>query len=308
MHFQKCIIFCCLALSMMLTACGSGGGGGGGGDDSNATEPVVQSIELQTVEREYMANENTLQVAIQAQVKDTNDNPMTGIDVTFSTDYGSFTKYIGSTSGNLLHQRLLAKIPESLSSYFLNTAHAADNTSTLTLTTDNNGKASVTLSLPMNVPQPEVIAKVINQGKTVSSALVIHKATKLIVEVSGDQSIPADGISSTQIQANISNEEGDPLPGVQVTFSTNNGSLQPQNATTNSKGQAQISLISSNSPGQTQVTAQAEGLSDITRVITYTQLRVGSIELQTGSKTLVANGKTNTKISALVKNSQGNPM
>jgi hypothetical protein len=263
---------------------------------------------LRTVERKYIDHEERLEVVIQAKVVDTEGNPMAGRDVNFSTDYGSLSTYWESASQNSFQQKYLATTHQFLSTVFLKTAHAADNANTLTVQTDDNGKASAVLSFTLADPQPEVIAQVTKDEKTVNDSLRVYKATKLTLEVTGEQSIPADGISSTQIQATLFNEEGDPLPGVHVTFDTNNGSLQPQNATTNSKGQAQISLIAATSPGQAQVTAHAEGLSDLTEVIHFLQSRIGSIELEAGTKTLVANGRTQTTLSALVKNSHGNLM
>ena len=63
---------------------------------------------------------------------------------------------------------------------------------------------------------------------------------------------------SVQVTASVTDEGGNPLSGIPVTFSTDRGSLSPSTATTDASGNATVTLTTTSGPAKVTATAGAQ--------------------------------------------------
>jgi len=71
------------------------------------------------------------------------------------------------------------------------------------------------------------------------------------------QSLGASG-GSVQVVASVTDEGGNPLTGIPVTFATDRGSLSPSTATTDASGNATVTLATTSGPANITATAGAQ--------------------------------------------------
>jgi adhesin/invasin len=71
------------------------------------------------------------------------------------------------------------------------------------------------------------------------------------------QSLGASG-GSVQVVASVTDEGGNPLSGIPVTFATDRGSLSPSTATTDASGNATVTLTTTSGPANITATAGAQ--------------------------------------------------
>jgi adhesin/invasin len=71
------------------------------------------------------------------------------------------------------------------------------------------------------------------------------------------QSLSASG-GSVQVVASVTDEGGNPLSGIPVTFATDRGSLSPSTATTDASGNATVTLTTTSGPANITATAGAQ--------------------------------------------------
>lgn len=127
-------------------------------------------------------------------------------------------------------------------------------------------------------------------------------------------SVAADGTTQARVRANVKNDVGNVIPGLDVLFSTTGGNVSPANGgagttvATNSSGNADFAFTSA-APGIVSVTAATGGFTaskDVTftgtAAVSTISLIASSPELQSGATT-VAQGVT---ITALLKDSGNN--
>lgn len=128
--------------------------------------------------------------------------------------------------------------------------------------------------------------------------------------VVGDASIPADGQSSTILQAEVLDAYGLPIQGVTVNFANSLGTLANTSVTTNEDGQARVSLIAGDAPGQCQITATSGAVLDSTYVyFVSTVTEIGSIDLTiVGDDTIPADGSSSTTLEVEVLDASGDPL
>ncbi len=126
--------------------------------------------------------------------------------------------------------------------------------------------------------------------------------TGTITAVPTDTSIPADGVSSTNITVTLADRKGNPFPdGTPVEFRTDLGLIAPGRVDL-ATGVAQATLVASTTPGRATVTVIAKGNRTTTTVdfiqaaggVTVTTLTVLSADAE-----LPADGLSTTKITAI---------
>jgi len=128
------------------------------------------------------------------------------------------------------------------------------------------------------------------------------------VSVSADPTeIPADGASTSTITAELSFENGNPVPdGAEVSFSTTEGTLSATTAATVG-GVAQVTLTSGLTPGAATVTASCgDASADV--VVRLTEPRVFAISLSADPTTIAPDGLTAATITATIVDQNGLPV
>ena len=180
--------------------------------------PVSTSVSALTIVNNNAAPNGTSTNSVQAHITDANGNPIANQSVVFAIASGTGT-FVGST----------------------------------TVVTDANGNA--TIALTSTVPgQVGITATVGGNSITTGSPAVVtfvsipdftNVDTRLIVVV---PEAPADGQTATSVKAHIVDQVGNPMPGLDVTFTIDSGTGQiitPQPVTTDANGDAIIEITSS---------------------------------------------------------------
>ncbi|WP_158006203.1 Ig-like domain-containing protein [Serratia sp. 14-2641] len=215
---------------------------------------------------------------VQLPVKDANGNPLPGFDVTFTV-----TNPDGSTRQQ-------------------------------TVTTDENGIAS----LPVTSDQAgsvKVEAEV--GGVTSSTALsfVADNSTATIDEngLAGKAgNTTANGTDVNTVQLPVKDAKGNPVPGVDVTFTVTNpdGSTRQQTVTTDENGIASLP-VTSDKVGSVKVEAEVGGVTsstDLSFVADSGTAKIDENGLTAEAGNTVANGTDVNTVQLPVKDAQGNPI
>jgi len=194
---------------------------------------------------------------------------------------------------------------------FSTTAGDMDNTqngiqATATATTIN-GVASVLLTSPTNVGSAAVTATV--GGVSGSTAVTfIPAAPNSISLTATPNNMTADGSSASTIRAVVTDAFGNGVAdGGTITFSitAGSGTLSSQTAMTIG-GVAAVSYYASTDTGTATIAAQATNGASATADISLIGANIGSVTVTRGSASIVADGSSETTISATVRDTAYN--
>jgi adhesin/invasin len=105
----------------------------------------------------------------------------------------------------------------------------------------NNGQVAVTLFTDNNSGTPTITAYSGGASAT-NSTIKIGTATVKTVTLSAQPATLGSSGGTTTLTAIVVNDQGGGVPGVPVTFSTDNGTLSPATATTDANGNATTTL------------------------------------------------------------------
>jgi len=182
-------------------------------------------------------------------------------------------------------------------------------------TTGGNGQVTTAL---ISADSPDIAKVTATAGLKSQSILITFSGSEDPDDVivggieltTPDNTIIANGYSSTTIQALVTDTHGDPMPiGTIVDFETTLGTLSTETATiTGDNGIVVISIISDSNPGTAVVTARSQDVSQTIEILFYNQTLVGSIALGADPETIPADGNSSTKITATVKGTDGKPV
>jgi hypothetical protein len=229
----------------------------------------VGSISVSSGSAQIIADGRS-QTAITARVRDQNgQNVPDGTAVTFSTTAGTLSSNgIAGTSGGL---------------------------ATVTLTSSRNaGRATVTGTSG-------------GFSGTVSVEFVAGSPRQIILSAS-PESIVADGRSISTIRADVTDSQGNPVAdGELVVFAieSGTGSLGPPVSVRTIGGVAQTNFTASNQPGVTRVRAETVTGNAATVDVVLLSPDVGTITVNADPPSIVANGQSQSVITATVKFQNG---
>jgi|GEM_PF-1044072 len=121
--------------------------------------------------------------------------------------------------------------------------------------------------------------------------------------------LTADGISTSTVRAFVTDAQGNAMSGETISFfvTSGTGTLSAPTATTG-LGVATVTYTASNSAGPETITAQSTNGTTNTVQITLIAAQVGSITVQAGQDQLIADGTSNTNITARVLDTSGQPV
>ena len=160
------------------------------------------------------------------EVRDGTDKPLPGVEVTFSVTGGGGTLSVTSA------------------------------------TTDSNGRAESTLTLGPNPGRNTVTVSVTGIARTETfNSEGIRTPKTLEIFSGGDQEGAPGAALENPFVVEVRDQSGDPLPGVQVTFSVSSGggTLSATSVMTNSNGRAESTLTLGPNPGTNTVTVSVAG-------------------------------------------------
>ena len=170
-----------------------------------------------------------LDKAFVVEVRDQSDSPLSGVEVNFS---------VGSGGGTL---------------------------SATSVTTDSNGRAESTLTLGPNAGTNTVSVSVtgIQEQKTFTSEGIRIPLAFWIISGDKQQGLLGEALAKPFV-VEVRDQSGEPLPGVQVTFSVSigGGTLSVTSATTDGKGRAESILTLGPNAGTNTVTVSVAGIEE----------------------------------------------
>ena len=260
------------ALIPFLASCGSGGGAGG-----ESQTVVIGSIELTTGADQLVAD-GLSQARITAEVLDTNGARVPdGRTVTFTVTSGDIDK------------------------------DQAGSQSTFTAST-SGGFAYAYLTSPVRIGICTITGTADGVSGTVQVTFIPGPVTTLSL-VPSPQSLVADGISQSKILVKALDANGNEISDEVITLSMTSGAGALSTATvTTAAGGVEVVYTASTTVGVETVKAEATNGVIATVDISLVQAVVGSIVLTAKAQTLIAGGTTSTEITALVNDTNGNPI
>lgn len=209
---------------------------------------------------------------VEARVTDAHDNPLADITITFSADNGATVSIQNVTTD-------------------------ADGLARTTLTSTTAGSSRVT-------------AAVYGSSENIDVTFVADAATAVLSElvVISDDAL-ADGVRDNSVRATVQDAHGNPISGVTVAFSTDNGaSITANSVMTDVNGQIVASLTHTLA-GQSWVTAEANSSSRSVAVNFVADAASASLSnLEVTLNNAVANGSAANGVQATVTDAYGNPL
>ncbi|MGM0453216.1 MAG: Ig-like domain-containing protein, partial [Thermodesulfobacteriota bacterium] len=201
---------------------------------------MVGSVELVSNEQTVNGDANS-QLPIEARVFDTEGNPISDLMVNFQTSTGVFKRTFNSAADGWTNESGIAEA----------VFRPADS---------QDGTAQIRASVAGISDEIELF--IVPDSVVVGSVSLTSGAEQLSV-----------GGNPAAIRATVQDDEGEPIPGIKVDFTTTNGALTDDGAAaedltafTGKKGIAEVTLESGNSPGNASVTATARGVSQSVEV------------------------------------------
>ena len=205
---------------------------------------------------------------IAAQVTDSNGNPVADATVDFATTLGSIAP--------------------------------------ATATTDENGVATATLTAATSTGTATVSAASGDVSGSTDVPFVTGAAAN--IKVSADPAtLTADGSSTSAVTAQVTDANGNPVAGAEVSFATTAGAIAPATATTDANGEATATLTAGIAVGTATVTASTNGVSDSVDV-TFVAGPAANVAVSAEPTTLPADGSSTSTITAAVTDANGNPV
>lgn len=209
---------------------------------------------------------------VEVRVTDAHDNPLADIAITFSADNGAM---INAES----------------------------------VTTDANGLSRITLT-STTAGTSRVTAALYGSSENIAVTFVADTATAALSElvvISNDAL--ADGIRNNSVRATVQDAHGNPVSGIAIVFSTDNGAIiTASSALTDANGQI-VATLAHTLAGQTQVTAEADSSSRSVVVNFIADAASASLQnLEITIDNAVANGFAANGVLATVTDAYGNPV
>jgi Bacterial Ig-like domain (group 1) len=177
--------------------------------------------------------------------------------------------------------------------------------------TGSNGIASTVYTVSKTAGTYTLTISAANYGSiTASETATALAATKLAAYAGAKQSGAAGSTLSNPIVAQARDAYNNPVPGVTINFSANNGGIvNPTSAITNAKGQASTSLQLPNKAGTVTVTASSSGLKSVLFQETTVAASPASVTATGGNDQTAPAGTTLPQtLNVTVADQYGNPV
>ena len=188
------------------------------------------------------------------------NTPATPYSVSADSSVLDRTAPIGTALDTKVHVELGGQPAANVTvSWF--TAAGSGATNAKTSTTDASGNASITWTLS-DTAHVNTLTATAGSGSVNITATSTPGPPTAISAGTADSTLLVAG-ASTLLTVRVVDAFGNRVSGVQVSWSSNGGSLSSQSSTTGSTGNANVVFMTTPSPATYTVTATAQGLSPI---------------------------------------------
>jgi hypothetical protein len=193
-------------------------------------------------------------------VTGTGNTPATPYSVSADSSFLNRTAPIGTALATTAHVELGGQPSANVTvSWF--TAAGSGATSAKTSTTDANGNASITWTLS-DTARVNTLTATAGSGSVNITATSTPGPASAISAATADSTLLVAG-ASTLLTVRVVDAFGNRVSGIQVSWSSNGGSLSTQSSTTGTSGNADVVFMTTSNPATYSVTAAAPGLSPI---------------------------------------------
>lgn len=171
--------------------------------------------------------------------------------------------------------------------------------------TNSQGQATVQFVAGTDLGNAEIVVEYGIFAPSITIALVAGPPAQLTVSAN-PASLPADGESTGEVRAAVTDAYGHPVAGRTVQFSTSQGTISAD-AVTDAQGEAAATLTAGSSVGGAEVLAWLDDLSAVTTV----QLVPGPpaiLDMDAPLSGIVVEGDTPVTIAVTVRDAQARPL
>jgi adhesin/invasin len=169
-----------------------------------------------------------------------------------------------------------------------------------TTTTNDSGFAIAFFTAPQQTGEAVITGRYGGTQARTEKIEINDTAPQSISLIAEDESLLANGVSTTTMRSIWLAQGGQPLQGVQVTFEASVGTITPS-AYTDSSGVAEALLTSMASPVDTIARITARGYD--TEVTAQVLFKGITFTLSASPQTIIADGRSSSKITAILKES-----
>ncbi len=208
---------------------------------------------------------------VTAQVLNGSNDPVAGVPVSFSTDFG----YLGAPTAGVTNSQ--GEVTDTVY------ADAPNTAALVTAATASGISGTTTVSF--------------SAVNTVSTTVGSVPAWAL------PASVPADGKTASEVTAKVLDQNGNPMSDVPVSFRTTLGTLVPQAGVTDAQGEVSMAVYSA-TVGSATLTATAQGVSGTAQVVFYSVVPA-KVQVWASSYRVPADGKTTAGVSVQVTDAAG---
>jgi adhesin/invasin len=174
-----------------------------------------------------------------------------------------------------------------------------------TSTTNSKGETSVVLTSPTTVGLATVEATANSTKRSTSVSFTAGAASAMNVVATPDV-VVADGVSTSTLSATVKDAHGNLVgEGVSVDWTTGAGTLDRASSLTDTNGVATTVLKSPTASGRTTVQASS-GNAKGSAAVAFVPGAPSTLTVSAAPATIVADGASNSVLSATIKDAQGN--
>lgn len=193
--------------------------------------------------------------------------PQTAYSVSADSTFLARTALIGSSLPTTVHVEL-GGVPAANVTVNWFPSALSGTVSSKTSTTDSNGNATVTWTLSDTVRVNTLTATAGTGSVNVTATTTPGPATTLTKATADSTSVVAGASALLTVRA--TDQFGNRVPGIAITWTASAGSLSAATSTTGSAGNADVVFITTGSPTTYSVTATAAGLPAVSfKVVSF---------------------------------------
>lgn len=236
---------------------------------------------------------------VTAHFLDQNGDPQSGVTVYFYTTCGQITSSAATSGEGIATATLTSAVSHEDTAAFITCSVAQPRGLAPGEEPGRKTRAPAAASWGM---APKGVSPI----STAEMTMVYFRGISLSL-TSEEEALSADGLSSTQLTATMTETSYPyaPVAGLPLTFVSDLGSISPREVYTNADGQATATLASGQIDGPATVCVEYRSTIVDSVMVSFRPL---TLILSSDHTSLLADGQATATISALLLNSEGNPV
>ena len=229
--------------------------------------------------------------------------PMTGVTLSLSANPGTIP------ADGITSSRVVATVIETTRRIPVDGREVRFGSSSGSITghvvTNSEGAAVATLTGTPGETGADLTAYF---GQTLTAQTAVAFSALTLELAVSSPTILADGVSETDVVARLVNQQGNPIVGAQIDFTTTGGTISSP-VLTDARGEATATLVASVTPGVAEIQAHFGGVLSRTGSVTFAPMpTTARMLLRADAENLPADGASEARLIATALDAQSNPM